>query len=62
MQLVIAGSSEDGFAASVSKLSEGKSGFKEQISQAWSAGKSVLWNITHRDLLKETCKQRKISS
>lgn len=34
MQLVIAGSSEDGFIMSVSKLSEVKSGFKEQISQS----------------------------
>lgn len=59
MQLVIAGSSEDGFIMSVSKLSEGKSGFKEQISQSCSAGRSVLWNITCRDLLKETHKQRK---
>lgn len=34
MQLVIADSSEDGFIMSVSKLSEGKSDFKEQISQS----------------------------
>lgn len=34
------------FIMSVSKLSEGKSVFKEQISQSWSAGRRVLWSIT----------------
>lgn len=59
MQLVIAGSSEDEFIRSVSKLSEGKSGFKEQNSQSWSS-REECYGISHiKHLLRETNKWRK---